>query len=181
MTGPQAVGLLDWFSQLERLGATGKALVAERAAATNQWRAGDDRSPEHWLARRTGTTVGAARDALDTARRVKSLPDTAAAMRDGRLSATQASAVAVAEAEAATADPAAEDEAARQEAIRRSRSLRRSVAPDGAHELQARGTAADIALFWSRLQPFVDAEFDRARREDVTRAPTPTPSMPCWP
>ena len=60
----------------------------------------------------------------------------------------------------------AEDEAAREERIRRSRSLRRSVAADGAHELHARGTASDIAAFWSRLQPFLDAEFKRARTED---------------
>ena len=60
----------------------------------------------------------------------------------------------------------AEDEQAREERIRRSRSLRRSTAPDGAHELHARGTASDIATLWSRLQPFIDAEFKRARDED---------------
>jgi hypothetical protein len=59
----------------------------------------------------------------------------------------------------------AEDEQAREERFRRSRSLRRSTAPDGAHELRARGTASDIATLWSRLQPFVDAEFKRARAD----------------
>ncbi len=197
LTGPQAVVLLGWFAEVERLAAAGKALVAVRAAETNQWRRDGDRSPEHWLARETGTTVGAAREALDTARRLCDLPATDAAVRDGKLSAQQAAAVA----DAATADPDAEqslldaapeeslaelrtraervkaaarsveDEAAREERIRRSRSLRRSVASDGAHELHARGTAADVAAFWARLQPFIDEQFraarDEGRRESV--------------
>ena len=192
LTGPQAVRLLDWFAEVERLAAAGKALVADRAAETNQWRSEGDRSPEHWLARRGGTTVGAAKDALDTARRLKELPATDAAVRAGELSSVQATAIAA----AATADPdaesslldtatrssvaelrrrcdqvvaaarSAEDERARHEAIRRSRSLRTRVAFDGAHELLARGTAEDIAGFWARLQPFIDAEFTRARNEE---------------
>jgi hypothetical protein len=192
LSGPQAVVLLEWFAEVERLAAAGKALVAARAAETNQWRQSGDRSPEHWLARKSGTTVGAAKDALDTARRLQELPKTDAAVRSGRLSAQQAAAIA----EAAAADPdaeqslldagsdeslaelraradrvkaaarSAEEEAERQERIRRSRSLRRCQAPDGAHELHARGTAADIAAFWARLQPFIDAEFEKARSED---------------
>src|SRR4051812_15267114 len=74
LSGPQAVVLLDWFAEVERLAAAGKALVAARAAETNQWRRDGDRSPEHWLARKSGTTVGAAREALATAERLKSLP-----------------------------------------------------------------------------------------------------------
>jgi hypothetical protein len=192
LTGPEAVALVDWFTELERLAAAGRALVAARAADTNQWRRDGDRSPEHWLARKTGTTVGAAKDALDMARRLQELPKTDEAVRAGRLSAQQAAAIA----EAASADPdaeeqllaaapdeslaelraradlvkaaarSAEEEAQRQEAIRRSRSLRRCQAPDGAHELHARGTAADIAAFWARLQPLIDTEFDKARSED---------------
>jgi hypothetical protein len=191
LTGPQAVALLAWFTKVERLASAGRSLVAARAADTNQWRQSGARSPEHWLAQQSGTTVGAARDALETARRLSSLPETDRAVRSGRLSAQQAAAVS----EAAAADPdaerslldaapdeslaelrnraervkaaarSAEDEAAREERLRRSRSLRRSVAPDGAHELHARGTAKDIATFWSRLQPFLDEQFKTARSE----------------
>jgi hypothetical protein len=122
---------------------------------------------------------------------LEQLPETDKAVREGRLSAQQASAVA----EAATADPdaerelldaapeeslaelkhraervkaaarSAEDEQAREERIHRSRFLRRSVAPDGAAELHARGTKAQIAEFWSHLQPHIDAEFKRAKEE----------------
>jgi hypothetical protein len=136
--------------------------------------------------------VTAAREALATVERTKSLPATDRAVRSGQLSAQQAAAVA----EAAAADPgaeqqlldaapeeslaelrnradrvkaaarSAEDEAAREERIRRGRSLRRSVAADGSHELHARGTAADIAAFWARLQPFIDAACKKARDED---------------
>jgi hypothetical protein len=192
LSGPQAATLLEWFTKVERLASAGRSLVAARAADTNQWRQSGARSPEHWLAQQTGTTVGAARDSLNTARRLASLPETDKAVRSGRLSAQQAAAVS----EAATADPdaerqlldaapgeslaelrnraervkaaarSAEDEASREERIRRARTLRRSVAPDGAHELHARGTAKDIAAFWSRLQPFLDAEFKKARTED---------------
>jgi hypothetical protein len=191
LTGPQAVALLEWFTIVERLAAAGRAKVAARAVETNQWRQSGARSPEHWLARKSGTTVGAAKDALDTARRLQALPETDRAVREGKLSAQQAAAVA----EAATADPdseqqlldaapeeslaelrgraervkaaarSAEEEQAREERIRRSRSLRRSQAPDGAHELHARGTASDIAAFWAQLQPFIDTEFKRAREE----------------
>src|SRR4051794_14943845 len=76
LSGPQAVVLLEWFAEVERLAAAGKALVAARAAETNQWRMDGDRSPEAWLARKSGSTVGAAKDALTTAERLKSLPKT---------------------------------------------------------------------------------------------------------
>ena len=136
--------------------------------------------------------MGAAKDALDTARRLAALPETDRAVRSGRLSAQQAAAVS----EAATADPdserslldaapeeslaelrnraervkaaarSAEEERAREERIHRTRALRRSKAADGAHELHARGTAAQIARFWSQLEAFLDVEFEQAKQED---------------
>ena len=172
LSGPEAVELLVRFTEVERLAAAGRALVAARAVATNQWRSSADRSPEHWLARLIGATVGEARSLLGTAARLRTLPDTDRAVRSGRLSAQQAAAVS----EAAAADPDAEqslldaapesslaelrekaeavkaaarseeDEAARAERIRRSRSLRTFANGDGSHELRARGSASDIAV-----------------------------------
>lgn len=193
LTGPQAVQLVQAFTTIERLAAAARSKVAARAAETNQWRNDGDRSPEHWLARQTGTTVGAARAALDTQRRLQSLPETRKAVEEGRLSPSEAAAVA----EGASSDPAAEarlldtargpgslhelrqeservqaaarsaeDEAAREDAIRRSRSLRRRRSFDGAHELVLRGTSSQIAELEARARPFVDAEFARARKED---------------
>jgi hypothetical protein len=149
------------------------------------------------LANRTGTSWGAAKEALVTAKRLESLPATNQAVRDGKLSAGQAAVVA----DAATADPGAEQQllaAAPEESLKELRNrgervkaaarsaeeqqerearihpgrfLRKSVAADGAHELHARGTAASIAMFMGRLQPFIDAEFKRAREEGRREAP----------
>ena len=184
-----ALALFEWFAEVERLAAAGKALLAGRVASVGA-RATGERSAEHWLARTTGTSVGAARDTLDTAARLSALPEIDAAVRDGRLSAGQAAVVA----DAALADPSAqsqlldaatrgsltelrraadavkaaarsqEDDEARGMAIHNTRFLRKTVAADGAHELHARGTATQIATFWARLQPFIDAQFDAARK-----------------
>ena len=191
ISGPDAVRLLDALAEMERLIAGAKAQVAARATETNQWRRDGDRSPEHWLARRSGSTVGAAKDVLATAERLKDLPAVAEAVRDGQLSVTQAAIVA----DAAVADPAAErallaaaraasvaelrrtadavkaavrsaeDEAARQERIHRGRKAWLAEGPDGSHEVHAQGPKAEIAAFWARLQPFIDEQFQRARTE----------------
>jgi hypothetical protein len=191
LTGDQVREALDEFGELERLAAAGRALLAARATETNLWRAGGDRSPEHWLARRSGTTVGAAKDTLDTVAKLRELPATETSLRNGELSLTQTSLVA----SAAVADPSAEsalldtaraasvgelrrrsesvraaarsaeDEAAEADRIRRTRSVWRSTGPDGSDELHARGPTADIARLWARLQPFVDDQFELARKQ----------------
>jgi hypothetical protein len=189
LTGPQAVRLLDWFTAIERLAAAGRALVAARAAETNQWRGGTDRSAADWLANRTGTTTGQARRSIETGERVKRLPKTDEALRRGTLSLDQAAAVT----DGATADPDAEDELlaaagresvrelrnradrvkvaalpddqARHDAIRRSRSAREHVGDDGAWNLHLRGTKDEGARFMAHARPFIDAEFKRARKE----------------
>src|SRR5687767_14909740 len=101
-TGPEAVRLVAQFGEAERLAGVCKTLLAARVAETNQWRRDGDRSPEVWLARQSGSTVGAAKDALATVERLKSQPKTEAAVRSGRLSAAQAALVS----EAAAVDPA---------------------------------------------------------------------------
>src|SRR4051794_16728498 len=64
---------------VERSVAAVKAQVAARVASTGSWRSAGDRSPAHQLARETGTTVGAAREVLETGTALKELPDLAAA------------------------------------------------------------------------------------------------------
>jgi hypothetical protein len=190
LPNPEAVRLVSQFGEAERLAGVCKTLAAVRVAETNQWRRDGDRSPEGWLARQSGSTVGAAKDALATAARLKTQPAVNKAIRDGKLSAAQAALVS----EAAAADPAAEeqlldkaargsvgelrreaeqvkanarsrlDEASRERAIHQQRSLRTS-SRDGVWELTASGTVADGARFMARLQPFIDGEFKRARKE----------------
>ena len=188
LTGPEAVALVDLFAEAERVCSAGKALVAGRAAETNQWRGGTDRTAADWLANRTGTTPGEARKALDTAERVKKLPRSDEALRDGRLSLDQAAAVT----DGAAADPSAEeelltaagresvrelrgraerikaaaiDESERHEAIRRKRSAREWIGEDGAWHLHLRGTKEAGARFMARHRPFMEAEVKRARKE----------------
>ena len=96
------------------MAATVKSLAAARLAETGSWRVEGDRSAAHQLARRTGTSVVQAASAIDTARRLESLPAIASAARRGELSAEQACAIA----DAAGSDPGAEHDLL--EAARRS-------------------------------------------------------------
>src|SRR3954468_19057901 len=70
---------------VERIVAAVKAQVAARLASTGNWRGAGERSPAHLLARQTGTTVGAAREVLETGAALKELPDLAAAAKRGEL------------------------------------------------------------------------------------------------
>src|SRR5207302_1970499 len=91
---------------IERLVVAAKTLLARRAAESGRWRAKGDRSPAHWLARTTGTSVGQARATLETAERLRELPATEEALRAGKLSATQASVITDAARRAGRQEPA---------------------------------------------------------------------------
>ena len=183
-----AVALVDWFAEVERLVVAGKAIAAGAAAAGGTWRATGDRSAADWLAKRTGTTVGEARSVLDTAERIAPSSATDAAFRNGDLSLKQAEAVAA----GAGADPAAEqalldaarsrslqelrdesarvraaaepDPAARHERIHRSRYWRRWTDAEGGRCGAYRLTPEAAAVVEAAAQPFIDAAIDAARR-----------------
>ena len=93
-SGADALAILQAFSAIERVGVAGRTLMAKRVEESNVWRASGDRSAAHFLANQTGTTVGRVMATLETAARLGSLPATAEAFRTGRLSETQAEAVA---------------------------------------------------------------------------------------
>src|SRR5687768_13773186 len=59
--GSQAQALVKLFNRGERVCGAGKALAAQRAAACNAHLGTRARSPEDWLAKETGTSVGDAR------------------------------------------------------------------------------------------------------------------------
>src|SRR4051812_39392441 len=99
-----AVSTYEAFDQIERLAATGKTLLARRVDDSREWARRGFATPEEYLAATSGSSVGAARDALTTSKKVNDLPVVEQAMRDGVLSLTQANAVA----EAAAADPRAQ-------------------------------------------------------------------------
>ena len=114
LSAAQAADVVEQASRIEKMAATVKALAAARVAETGSWRTEGDRSAAHQLARRTGTTVVQAAAAIDTARRLEALPETAAAARRGELSAEQTMAIA----DAAAGNTAAEHDLL--EAARRS-------------------------------------------------------------
>ena len=84
-----AVKLLDVFTAIERCAVAGRTLVADRAADAGEWTRGGYRSPEEWMANKTGTSYGAARSMLETSAKLEELPATSAALRKGQLSSSQ--------------------------------------------------------------------------------------------
>jgi hypothetical protein len=190
LTGSDAARLLAVFAEIERLASAGKLLSARRVESSNVWRRSGHRSAAAHVAEATGTGLGPAITALETARRLGSLPATDEAVRQGKLSETQVKEIAGAailqpDAEQSLVDAAGDqplsvlrlrcrrvraagrDPGVTYEAIRRSRYLRNWVEDDGAVRLDARLTPDDGA----RLLASVGAEADRmtaaARRAGV--------------
>src|SRR5438552_7702712 len=187
-----AAGLAARSATIEKLGAAGKALAARRVADSNLWRGAGERSAAHWLARRAGSSVGAAMATLETAARLPELPAVDRAVRAGELSAVQANEIASAAGadEGAGAElvavarsdgftglrdrcrrvraAAAPDEMARHRAIHASRSLRHWSDPDGAGRLEGRFTPEVLAELLVALEPF-EAEAFRVARDEGRR------------
>jgi hypothetical protein len=184
-----AVSLMESFSEIERLAAAGKAAMAARVSQTSIWRQGGDRTPAEWMARKTGTSIGQARAALQTAKQLDDLPQVKQAVFTGKLSPTQAGEIAG----AAAADPSAEssllemaeresitglkdrcrqvkaaaeaDEVGRYEAIRRRRGFRSWTSSDGAFRFEGSTTADAGARLMARLGGERDLLFAEARRQ----------------
>jgi hypothetical protein len=103
--GPDAARLTKSAARIERLAATAKMLLAQRAAQTNAWRRKSHAATsEQWLAETSGCSEGAARELFATANRLTELPATEDEMRSGDLSPQQAAQVTA----GASKDPSAE-------------------------------------------------------------------------
>jgi hypothetical protein len=94
LDGPSAVEALGLFGEVERLGAAGVALAGGRVEATRAWQGSGTRSAAQFVASRCGSSLRSAVVALETARRLESLPATEEALRSGRMSLAQAKEVA---------------------------------------------------------------------------------------
>lgn len=103
-SGEDAAVGVALFSVIKNMAAAGEALCAARVAETRHWRLSGDRTPAHWFARTTGSSMGEALAAVQVPERLGSLPATDAEFRAGGLSLAQARHVT----EAAVADPQAE-------------------------------------------------------------------------
>ena len=164
-----------------------KTLLARRVAATHQ-RSGGTRSAAEELARRSGSSAGAAKDSLDTSARLPEQAPVEQAVRRGELSLAQAALVSA----AAAANPVEaqrltelagrvslaelREECARVKAavdpdpeatnrrIHAQRRLRHYTDGEGGWNLTARGTAQAGAAFLTVLNAITDAIFQQARR-----------------
>jgi hypothetical protein len=189
LSASDARAVLDDAIATENMAATIKSLAAKRVADTKAWRRDGHRSAAHQLARRSGTSVSKARQALDTAERLRELPELEAGVRSGEISPAQAAPIA----DAATADPSAErrlvdmakqsslgeladecdrtkaaadpDPDARHRAIHAGRYLRKRRCADGAGELTYRSTVEEVAEIFSVVQGFAQRVFAKARSE----------------
>ena len=188
ITASDAMALVAQLEPIERQLAGAKMVLAGRVAESQVWKHRGDRSAAHWLAGQSGTAVGDAVNVLETARRLKELPLTAGAVRDGKLSKAQAVAVADAavvapgaeaallsvaqreslgglRAEAARRKHAHLDEQQRHDAIHASRHARFGTDPDGAATLGVRTTPAAMAEIKTALTHHQNASFETARKE----------------
>lgn len=182
ITSEQAVEVVGFFAEVERLGHAGKTLFADRAAESSAWVDEGHDSAASWLAELGKVPVGEAVSTLESSRALSALPGTAEVLKEGRLSASQVREVT----RAARKDPSAEsellelaqheslrdlrdrarqvmaqsasrqDEAARYQEICRRRYLRHWTDPEGAFRLDVR-LAADVG---ARLLASVETESD---------------------
>ncbi|MGH8985267.1 MAG: DUF222 domain-containing protein [Acidimicrobiia bacterium] len=130
--------VLDDAAAIKNMAATVEALAAARVAETAVWRERGDRRAAHDLARRTGTTVGQAKEALETGRKLQDLPGTADAAKKGELSRQQAAAIA----DAASTDPDAEERFAGNLEVGLAGGVARRVCPHQGQRLRHRGAAS---------------------------------------
>ncbi len=177
------------YDAVERLAGAAKTLLAARVEESGVAQRAGDRGAAEYLARKSGSTLGAARASLDASKKVAELPHTTAALRRGELSRPQAEEIA----NAAAANPGAEQSLLHKEAssslselrevcartraqadpdpeathrrIRRERRLRRWTDGEGAWNLAARGTPDAGSRFNAALDPIIDELFHAARRQ----------------
>jgi hypothetical protein len=143
-----------------------------------------DRSPADFLARTTGESVGRSRGVLETAGRLDQLPETEAALRAGKLSATQAEIISSAgpAADAVLVPVAAgmpvaklkdaaaklrqtdENADARYERVRKSRYLRTWSDVDGASCGSWKLTPDAGGVVLAALQPFIENAYRQAKK-----------------
>ena len=189
---PDAVPLCEvtdlWaaLDTIERRAASTKLLLARRVEEAGRWKRDGHRSAAEQLAAIAGTSVTAARNQLETSKRVRKLPATEKALRSGRLSGAKAEAIAAAaevapEAEQALLDGAedaplaeikerclrarARDRDAAQARIRKARSLKEFTDSEGGWNVVVRGPVEAGAAFRAAHRPIVDELFNAARAE----------------
>jgi hypothetical protein len=190
-SGAEAAEAIKAIARLENHLAGARIRLAKRVDATVTGGEGED-SKADWLAKHTGQSPADAKKDVEASEQLDQLAATDEAVRNGELSPTQAREVAA----AAAQDPAAEltllatakngsvpelrrqakrvkaaasDDAAKNRAAHENRNVFGGVDEDTKEGwLHGKGPAASLAEFWAHLEPWIQAEFDKARREGRT-------------
>lgn len=187
---PEAPAMWRAFDAIARAAGAAQVLLARRVEDSPIWQKQGCRSAAEYLARVSGRSVRGAREVLRASKHISDVPIVQQALRDGRLSVTQAEMITDATSQdpdkqtelvdaagrlslaqlaeqcgrvKAAADP---DPEATYKRIHANRRLRQRTDSQGAWCLHGRGTPDDGALFRYALEPLIDQIFDQARQED---------------
>jgi hypothetical protein len=188
VSGTAARELWAVLDAAERLCVAGKTLLARRIAATHRPQTSGSNTAAEDMARRAGISSGAAKDVVDTSKRLLEQPEVAAALRRGELSAAQAALVSAAAAANPGAEPRLVELAARvsvpelraecarvraaadpdpdatNRRLHAGRRLHRWVDGDGFWNLHAKGTPQAGAAVTTVLDQLTDQIFTAAYR-----------------
>jgi 5-methylcytosine-specific restriction endonuclease McrA len=195
LTADDSLTVAEVLGSIERHTTGLRVLAADAFPGDDTFAATADRSPERFLARVSGTSIGHAHALLAVGGSLADLPDIERALRAGDLSGAQVGALA----DAALADPtrhgelvdtarastlhqlhkhadrikaaAAGDDDARHARARRHRRLRFSNSADGCGlDLAGHGPATDGALLWQALRLFLE-DLHAEQQDNDTRVP----------
>jgi hypothetical protein len=106
LTGADSAALVSVLATTEKVCAVVRARAAVRAATCGAHRELGFTDPADWLSRQSGSSLPAAKAALETAAALEGLPDTRAAVDRGELSLAQAAEITSAVAEAPASEAA---------------------------------------------------------------------------
>ena len=147
LSGSDVTAAFELSAELERLAGALKLLLAPLVSRSSAWATAGHPSAEEWMAKTSGTSLGAAKATAETAKRVAELPATAEALKSGALSLAQAAAVS----EGAVAAPGTEAELlelARSESVKTLQERSRKVV------LESRGSVEERYERQRKLRSF---------------------------
>jgi hypothetical protein len=181
--GSMATAVVERLDKVCRVVTAARTLMARRLEEVEAWHGTGHRTAAELLAAMTGTSLGAARQELQTSAALPAQPEVRDGLQQGRLSPAQGAVIA----DAVTADPTAAtrlvdsagrsnlnelkqqagrvkaaadpDPAATHARIHRERRCTRHTDPDGTWVLTARGTAEDGAIIASVLDALTDRRY----------------------
>jgi hypothetical protein len=186
LSGAMAARQLRQVARMEAICASVKTRLARRVEESNVWQQGGHKTPAHFVARQTGTSIHQAVTILQNAERLEALPATTEAFTTGRV--TQAQVNEITPAAIAAPDREGEllgvaderhqgvlrdtarritatatDTLERHNAAHRARAVRAWTDPGGTWHLHANGTPTDGARIMARLNTETEQVFKEAR------------------